>query len=730
MQKLKHSETKNYQKPAKCMTLTHQKQLYWKTRRNCCPYCLRVVTNFSRHIVKFHKTEEEVQNYMSILDEDLKERKRKRCNITDQLRKKGNHFYNLKIVNKEVEGELMPIRRPAKKFCEVTAFTHVTCTFCLGLYKKENLYLHFRNCDQNPYPSNSNSNNNDDICDGTVAGKQMRNRVLKGASQMLIPESSLALASAQLQNNVFNSMVKDKISLIAQSDPLIVSFGTRFYNHHRDDHQRSYTSAKMRDLSRILLAMKEKNADIEYLEDCLLPSMFDDLVEVVRNVSEFNEETGEVGVPSFAPRVCSSLKSCAEIKKSLAVKDNSYLTPEKNKIRKSVDDFLHLMATEWKIEVSSNAEKTRKKKKVEKIDILPNDDDIRLFCSSLSTGYGSLVENLCKNPSPANYEALAKDLIAHIIVLSRRRPGEVVNAKMVHYEAVLQNDTITQMKEYVLTDEERRCGEELSIFHVPGKNTRKVPIILTKSMRSALDALTASRHEIQIESPLLFARPDSDATYDGTKVLESVKKRFALTNPEHFTATGLRHHAATSSQLYERNDTFTENLATFLGHDVNIHKSNYKLPLALIQKSQVGHRLLKMTIPDEDQKFRDRHLSQYDPEQDTGQQCKNKNDETDLPEELSDSESLPSNKSAPKLKNINRIRWTEEEKEVLYKHFGKYFIRNEAPERKTIIKVYENEPALSRRTIQQLCTYVNNIVKGKTKIPSPVVRKIKSMMNK
>lgn len=103
--------------------------------------------------------------------------------------------------------------------------------------------------------------------------------------------------------------------------------------------------------------MKEKNAVVEYLEDCLIPSMFDDLVEVVRN-----EETGGVGVASFAPRVCSSLKSCADILKALTVKDNSQSTPEKNKPRKSVDDFLHLMATEWK---SLNQFQCRKNKKKE-----------------------------------------------------------------------------------------------------------------------------------------------------------------------------------------------------------------------------------------------------------------------------------------------------------------------------------------------------------------------------
>ena len=66
-------------------------------------------------------------------------------------------------------------------------------------------------------------------------------------------------------------------------------------------------------------------------------------------------------------------------------------------------------------------------------------------------------------------------------------------------------------------------------------------------MHSALDALITSRPKIQTESPLLFDRPDSDVMYDGTKVLESENKRFPLINPEHFTATDLRHHATTIS---------------------------------------------------------------------------------------------------------------------------------------------------------------------------------------
>lgn len=59
-------------------------------RKNCCPYCMKLITNFSRHIVKQHSDEEKVKDYLKILDSDLKVRKQKRTSFTNELRIKGN----------------------------------------------------------------------------------------------------------------------------------------------------------------------------------------------------------------------------------------------------------------------------------------------------------------------------------------------------------------------------------------------------------------------------------------------------------------------------------------------------------------------------------------------------------------------------------------------------------------------------------------------------------------
>lgn len=72
----------------------------------------------------------------------------------------------------------------------------------------------------------------------------------------------------------------------------------------------------------------------------------------------------------------------------------------------------------------------------------------------------------------------------------------------------------------------------------------------------------------------MFVCPDAPLVYDGTKIIDEIKNKFALKNSKHFTATGLRHHAATFSQLHGRNDTYTENLATFTGHKLALRNDS------------------------------------------------------------------------------------------------------------------------------------------------------------
>lgn len=135
----------------------------------------------------------------------------------------------------------------------------------------------------------------------------------------------------------------------------------------------------MRDLTKVLIESKRHNPNIVSVEDCITPLEFDNLMSAVRILSGYNEMTGECAIPSFLPRLGPSLKACADIIRSSTVKNGELMTPEKSHSCEVVDEFLQLMKSEWKIEISSKAEKSRKRKKVSKADVLPDSDDIVLW---------------------------------------------------------------------------------------------------------------------------------------------------------------------------------------------------------------------------------------------------------------------------------------------------------------------------------------------------------------
>lgn len=107
-------------------------------RKNACVYCEHLVTNFTRHLKRRHPNEKEVLTYLSIVDADPKQRKKRRQDITDELRNRGNYLYNSKV-SFEREGDLLPNRRNLKDNT-ASPSSFVICKTCLGTFKRSTFY--------------------------------------------------------------------------------------------------------------------------------------------------------------------------------------------------------------------------------------------------------------------------------------------------------------------------------------------------------------------------------------------------------------------------------------------------------------------------------------------------------------------------------------------------------------------------------------------------------------
>lgn len=188
--------------------------------------------------------------------------------------------------------------------------------------------------------------------------------------------------------------------------------------------------------------------------------------------------------------------------------------------------------------------------------------------------------------------------------MNRKRSGDVAEAELQYYLNRKTDEIPLQVLE-MLDEKQKRAIEDLDIFQISGKRGRSIPVLLTKVMRRNIDVLIASRSILKIssENKYLFARPHTDEPFDGGRCLNKIKSMCNLKKLEMLTFTGLRHQIATISQVHAKTDEkYIQHLTTFLGHDMNVHASNYRLPIQAIQKGLVGSRLLKIEKHSKNQK--------------------------------------------------------------------------------------------------------------------------------
>lgn len=86
------------------------------------------------------------------------------------------------------------------------------------------------------------------------------------------------------------------------------------------------------------------------------------------------------------------------------------------------------------------------------------------------------------------------------------------------------------------------------MFYVTGKRDRTVPVLLTETMKKAVDMIVPLRSEMGVsDNPLLFPRLYSDKPHDSCRIIRQLREKLPLKKPDHFTSTGLRHEIATHS---------------------------------------------------------------------------------------------------------------------------------------------------------------------------------------
>jgi hypothetical protein len=485
-------------------------------------------------MINIHGDQEAVMKYCAILDSDLKIRKQRRQAIFDELRKQGNFQYNQKILRESItqptKSMLLPVKRSKKE--DIKSAIH--CKLCLGMFSRKTFYKHASHCGKNV----ANSDEEEIL--------PVKNLAIKNKGLELIPCSDQG--SEILKEKIFPLLRKDEKGIAALTDPLIVSVASDFISNHTSNKDKYNITSKMRDAGALFLKMKEKDKTIINFTDCFDVKQIDNLMSCVQEMSQSNLATGTVGVIGMPARLSWVIHECCSRLIDNIISDQSFTDKYKENQKRNIMDFQTVIRRRWKYGISTNAEKTRKKNAMKKDVVMPLDSDIKLFLEELTKLEEDYSNTLRFCVTNSNYEKLCEVIIAKLIVLNRRRSGEVANTELEFYmdrpKGAVSDEIVEQ-----LSDEERTTLDMFEVFLIPGKIVRAVPILISKNTAQNIDLLISCRSKLGIteNNKLLFARPGTENAFIGANIIRKFRNSMVLSKPEHMTATGLRHHCATMS---------------------------------------------------------------------------------------------------------------------------------------------------------------------------------------
>ncbi|KAK7096458.1 hypothetical protein V1264_005754 [Littorina saxatilis] len=516
------------------------------TKKHFCLYCKKSYPKIARHLEDMHSDEFDVAR---VLSKNKKSKERRAAWAV--LTKKGDFNHNYECVETG-GGVLVPKYRSKQK----TQGDYVTCGVCFGLYSKRILWKHQKTCEA-----------------ATEKGKESDAKGI-GAGKLLMP---VKIQNKRLRDNILVDMNDCDVKEVVQGDRLILEYGNRLLEKHPEPHKKTYISNKMRELGRLVQHTKHDN--IRSIEDCLDPCHFESVLLSVKAIAGYDNDTGMFKRPSLALKVGYSLKKCCKILKSKALRE------EDDAKEKKCTNFLALYEEEWCDRIAGHAHNTLDSRKYNTPKLLPFTEDVKKVHCHLQTIAKEAKKSLEQSSS---YKLLAQVSLTQIILFNRRRSGESQRIKVQEVEAALNpGQAKTAESEVVksLSAFERQLSRTHVRVETKGKRGRKVPVLLTEEMKENVILLLENR---KTDGDFLFTMPGCAHPMRGTDCLRKFVDESGAKHPELLTSTRLRQQLATLSQVLGLSETSQDILATFLGHDIRVHRSFYRLPDDLLQTAKVS----------------------------------------------------------------------------------------------------------------------------------------------
>ena len=526
-------------------------------KKSCCPYCFELYPKLPRHLESMHSDIDEVKKALQ-LPKKCKERRQAFINIAAT----GNFAYSSLNLKKGIQ---LIIPRKRGKYGKIVVENYKSCPFCSALLMKNSLWKHKRTCSK-------------------------RNASNPSKTQLLFPVSEKC--TQVFRESILSRIRCDAIGIEAIKDDLIMDFGCQLINSTGSTKEPLYIAQKMRELGRFLLLLKNKFTDIHSLSNVVKPQRFFDCLTTIKELCRYDEKRGEFGIPSLALKIGQSLKQIASI-----VMTNASVSMDREQ-EKDAKSFFKLCDARLTKSINTVALRTLRRKRWNKPLLLPLAEDTCLMTGFLKEKAMRCREALAKSASRSDWNVLCQATLAQVTLFNRRRGGEAECLLLTDYDKRTKGIASEDIQNALSSFEQSLC-QKLSHVTIRGKRNNPVPVLFTPHMEQNINTLIKHRATCKVSdaSPYVFARPSRtiEEPYRTSDCIRTFAALLpALKQPRSLTTTRLRKHVAVMSQVVNLKDNELDLLASYMGHDIRVHRQYYRLPQVEQYVAKVGRILISM----------------------------------------------------------------------------------------------------------------------------------------
>ncbi|XP_066976434.1 uncharacterized protein [Macrobrachium rosenbergii] len=484
--------------------------------RSPCPFCGDMFTHVIAHMMTAHSDAPMVAEAMS-----HEKGSPQRRALFIALKNKGHALYNKFSQKdcKEMEGPNLgkSPNNPTQK---------VTCKYCSRNYKAHKIRYHYMKC--SAYKESTNHNT------FTFRREMRKQDHYKKCMNIM---QAFPFVNEKVASEILARMRQDKITSHILNDPLLLKYAEVHSQGNVNPSFLHKVKQDLRNLGKLILSLREKDDNIQYMADVLKPSSFGLVVRCVQEHSGFNSVTCSYEHTSTPMNTGYTLRKCTELLKEEALK-----TMDEGLIQQC-NEFTDLMINDWKDCMSIDVARNRKREK------LPLVQDIKALQLYFDREMNIGLKKLYESKAASHWRRLSRLTLGSIVLFNRGSSRKIDRMTMNDFESGCSSDTVLPELEDKLSHVEKQSATNLTKIYINENPGKKVPILLKPLHIEAVKLMNELRDTVGVvDNPFIFARPGGETPLRGD-VIREFAHRAGLEQPNNITPSNLRKHVIVTNHL-------------------------------------------------------------------------------------------------------------------------------------------------------------------------------------